>query len=208
MTPYVKSILDKVKNEMTLAEIKEYFDNKCFLNKDEFGEIVGELVMTSSQYNILSLVLKSKTFEKYNDCSDVYGEPIVQSILYTIQAVFQVDELEIETKEKIKNELLNILFDEEIPFIWDLVDCSLNNLMHTALTMGNCITPDEFIKLLNIAIMNNINPLNKNSDDINAIDLVSNIQYKGIDKTKLLSHLARISDKYLIEINSKIYENS
>ena len=91
MTAYTEKILKDITEVMTPSEIEEYFNNKCYLSKTEFGEVINSLIMSFSN-DTLKTVFASKKFSEHSDCLNEYGEPIVHAILYAVKAICESDE--------------------------------------------------------------------------------------------------------------------
>lgn len=204
MQQYVQNIVKDIKEKMTHDEIKEYFDNKCYFSKDDFGEVISEF-MIKNNHTILKIILKSKKFTECNDCINEYGEPVIQAILYTIQAVYSSEEIANDRKRYFKESLLSILFDESINFNWNIVDRNNENPLHVILAMQEYFSYSEIYKLVNLAINNGVNPLNKNCVDDNSFDVIFNLDYSNVERNTLIKKMASVVDNFMIEVKSEAY---
>lgn len=206
MTPYIEGIANRVENQMTLDEVKHYFNNECRFAKSVFGPFVAHFVLTGN-YDILNIILHSPIFKEHFDCVDEFGEPTLHNILYAI-TILNKDESEVPEalRLEIKEGLMKILLDETIPFDWSIIDPNNDNPIHIAITHHEAFTDDELLSLINRALNENVNPLNKNDLDENAIDTALNSD--NMDDTlkqKIISILAMKCDQCLIEIPNSTY---
>ena len=65
MTTYTEKILKDITEVMTPSEIEEYFNNKCYLSKSEFGELINNLIVSFSN-DTLKTVFSSKKFKEFD----------------------------------------------------------------------------------------------------------------------------------------------
>ena len=63
------------------------------------------------------------------------------------------------------------------------------------------------LTLIDIALKNDINPLNKNCLNQNAIDVVMEFGYDEKQKQAIIAKLATASDKFIIEVKSSAYNS-
>lgn len=205
MTAYTEKILKDITEVMTPSEIEEYFNNKCYLSKSEFGEVVNNLIMSFSN-DTLQTVFASKKFREYSDCLNEYGEPIVHAILYAVKAICESDEIDEMHKLHFKESMINILLDEAFPFQWIMTDYfESNNPLHIVSTMTDWLTVDELNKFIDKLLSNGINPLNKNYKEKTAIDILMESSLNEEAKNTIISNLAKESDKFIIEISENCY---
>ena len=205
MTAYTEKILKDITEVMTPSEIEEYFNNKCYLSKSEFGEAINSLIMSFSN-DILKIVFASKKFNEYSDCLNEYGEPIVHAILYAVKAICESNKIDEIHKLHFKESMINILFDEAFPFQWRMTDYyEANNPLHIVSTMTDWLTIDELNKFIDKFLASGINPLNKNYKEKTAIEILMNSSLDETTKNKIISILAKESDKFIIEISENCY---
>lgn len=205
MTAYTEKILKDITEVMTPSEIEEYFNNKCYLSKTEFGEVINSLIMSFSN-DTLKTVFASKKFSEHSDCLNEYGEPIVHAILYAVKAICESDEIDEIHKLHYKESMINILLDESFPFQWRMTDYhEANNPLHIVSTMTDWLTVDELNKFIDKFLSNGINPLNKNYEEKTAIEILMKSSLDETVKNKIISNLAQESDKFMIEISENCY---
>ena len=205
MLAYIETRIKEIKEEMSLEEVKEFFNNKCIFSAKEFGEVVNEFIIQPN-HDILRVILSSKKFKEHNTCVNEYGEPIVQAILYAIQAVCESDEIPEIRKLNFKESLYNILIEEN-NLNWNLTDINIDNPLHIILSLIKCFSYEELLTLIDIALKNDINPLNKNCLNQNAIDVVMEFGYDEKQKQTIIAKLATASDKFIIEVKSSAYNS-
>lgn len=205
MLAYIETRIKEIKEEMSLEEVKEYFNDKCVFSTKEFGEVVNEFIIQPN-HDILRVILSSKKFKEHNACVNEYGEPIVQAILYAIQAVCESDDIPEIRKLNFKESLYNILIEEN-NLNWNLTDINIDNPLHIILSLINCFSYEELLTLIDIALKNDINPLNKNCLNQNAIDVVMEFGYDEKQKQTIIAKLATASDKFIIEVKSSAYNS-
>lgn len=205
MLAYIETRIKEIKEEMSLEEVKEFFNNKCIFSAKEFGEVVNEFIIQPN-HDILRVILSSKKFKEHNTCVNEYGEPIVQAILYAIQAVCESDEIPEIRKLNFKESLYNILIEEN-NLNWNLTDINIDNPLHIILSLIKCFSYEELLTLIDIALKNDINPLNKNCLNQNAIDVVMEFGYDEKQKQTIVAKLATASDKFIIEVKSSAYNS-
>lgn len=205
MIAYIETKIKEIKEEMSLEEVKEYFNDKCFFSTKEFGEIVNEFIIQPN-HDILRVILSSKKFKEHNNCINEYGEPIVQAILYAIQAVCESEEISEIRKLNFKESLYNILIEEK-NLNWTLTDINIDNPLHVILSLVNVFNNDELLELIDISLKNGINPLNKNCLNQNAIDVIMEFGFNENQKQSIITKLATASDKFIIEVKSSAYNS-
>lgn len=205
MIAYIETKIKEIKEEMSLEEVKEYFNDKCFFSTKEFGEVVNEFIIQPN-HDILRVILSSKKFKEHNNCINEYGEPIVQAILYAIQAVCESDEIPEIRKLNFKESLYNILIEEN-NLNWNLTDINIDNPLHVILSLVNVFNNDELLELIDISLKNGINPLNKNCLNQNAIDVIMEFGFNENQKQSIITKLATASDKFIIEVKSSAYNS-
>lgn len=206
MTTYTEKILKDITEVMTPSEIEEYFNNKCYLSKSEFGELINNLIVSFSN-DTLKTVFSSKKFKEFSDCTNEYGEPMVHAILYAVKAICESDEIDEIHKLHFKESMINILLDEAFPFQWRMTDYyEANNPFHIISAMTDWLTVDELNKFIDKLLSNGINPLNRNYEEKTAIEILMESSLDETEKNKIISNLAQESDKFIIEISENCYD--
>lgn len=205
MLPYIETRVKEIKEDMSLGEVKEYFNDKCYFTTKEFGEVVNEFIIQPN-HDILKIILSSKKFKEHNDCINEYGEPVVQAILFAIQAVCDSDEIPEIRKLNFKESLYNILVEEK-NLNWKMTDDNIENPLHVILSLIGYFTFDEILTLIDISLSNGINPLNKNCLNQNAIDIIMDFNCDDKQKNHIITKLATASDKFIIEVKSSAYNS-
>lgn len=206
MTTYTEKILKDITEVMTPSEIEEYFNNKCYLSKSEFGELINNLIVSFSD-DTLKTVFSSKKFKEFSDCTNEYGEPMVHAILYAVKAICESDEIDEIHKLYFKESMINILLDEAFPFQWRMTDYyEANNPFHIISAMTDWLTVDELNKFIDKLLSKGINPLNRNYEEKTAIEILMESSLDETEKNKIISNLAQESDKFIIEISENCYD--
>lgn len=191
--------------EMTHSEIEEYFNDKCYLIKSEFGLLLGEFIYCAN-HDILKIILSSKKFKDNKDCMCEYGGPVVQSLLYAVNGVYAVDTLSDERKLSFKRSILSILCDSAFDLDWNLLDDDSDNVLHIILGLTEVFTFDEIEMLAKIALSKNIRPMNKNGNGYSSFDFVVDGNYSDEDKKTLLNMFIEYNNDNVMEISSIAYE--
>lgn len=191
--------------EMTHSEAEEYFNNRCYLAKSEFGFLVGEFIYYTN-HDILKIILSSKKFKENKDCICEFGDPVVQSLLYAINGVYQVETLSDERKLAFKRSVISILCDSAFDLDWNILDSESNNALQTILGLTEVMTFDEIETLAKIALSKNIKPINKNGNGDSSFDFIAYGNYSDEDKKSLVSLLMEYHNDKVIEISSLAYE--
>lgn len=205
MTAYTEKILKDIQENLSNSEIEEYFNKKCYLSKNEFGEVLNALIL-SYNHDALKIALASKKFKDNVDVQNQYGEPIVHAMLYAIRDVCNSDEISEPHKVQFKASLFEILNDTSFNFNWNLTDYfEANNPLHIIALMTEWMTIDEITRFVQICLDQSINPLNKNYNHNSPIELFLASNIDAEQKNSLVKNLAQVSDKYLIEITENSY---
>lgn len=205
MLPYTKNIVNDIKTKMTHSEIEDYFNNKCYFSKSEFGEVINEFIVFPN-HDILKIILSSKKYKEHIDCLNEYGEPTIHAMLYAIQAVYSVKELEYR-RESFKSSIISILLDDHFQFNWKLLDQYFDNVLHIIFSMDS-ISTEEIEKLCNRAIQFGVNPLNRNISNDNAFDVLLQSKQNPTFINHMIGKLGIESDKYIIEIKENAYNEN
>lgn len=209
MTPYleriVKEIKDVAQESMLETCVKDYVDGKSYLTKQELGVIINEFIVYPS-HKILKQILSSKCFQKNSDCLNDYGEPVLIAMLYAIQAVHFSTEITEERKTKFTQSLIEVIMDESIPYQWNLLDANNENVLHMILSIYPFVDINIINTLLDIALKHNVNPLNKNSFNQNAIDTAIEMKISDDEKKNILDKLTSKINDFLIVIPNNTYE--
>lgn len=201
---YIKDKIKDIKENMTLDEIKDYFDNRCYMSKAELGEVINDFLYFP-RYEILKVILSSKKFKENTDCSIWDGEPLVQAIMYVIQVICDSEDIPLDRRIDIRNELVDILTDSTFNLRWDINDSNAENPLHVALQTMNYLTYEQVVKIINVCLEKEINPLNRNIFNQNAFDMLFDFDYPIERKEELMKLMGRECDKYVINVREEAY---
>lgn len=193
--------------EMTHSEVEEYFNEKCYLSKSDFGLLLSEFIYYTN-HDILKIILSSKKFKDNKDCVCEFGSPVVQAMIYAVTAVYAVDTLSDERKLSFKRSIISILSDSAFDLNWNLLDDESNNTLHSALAFTEVFTFDEIETMAKIALSKGIRPINKNGNGDSSFDFAVYGNFSEEDKKRLMNMLTEQNIDDVMEISSLAYEEA
>lgn len=201
MSDYLDKIIDEIIEELTPIEIQKLFNGEKFFSEKEMGEIILEL-LTANQLDKVKIILASESFKKNAKCINSCGLPVIQTLLYLVQSIFD-SEMEYPRKISYKNEIYSILTNPDYPLVWNLTDDNYNSALHGIAFVAKYFTNKEINTLVAKAINANVNPLNRNISGLNCLDIF--VRKSGKRYQQLITFLAANSDKFILEITNATY---
>lgn len=202
MTERLLTIYNDIINDDDINQVTDYFNNKCYLLKSDFGKLVGYFIQqaTVNHTYILDIIFSSKKFADNANCVDKYGEPIVNCLLYALGA------------KQNKDYYFNLLSNPNIPLRWDMISGSLDSPLHVMASLCDNYGKELTLQLFELAKKHNVNPLSRNDADINAMQL---IRYDNVgdnltdeDRNDLIAVLDKMSQNFVINIENATYVTS
>ena len=199
MTERLLTIYNDIINDEDIKQVTDYFNNKCWLTKSDFGKLVGYFIQQATVQHtyILDIIFSSKKFAENADCVDKYGEPIVNCLLYALGGKHN------------KDYYFNLLSNPNIPFKWDAISGSLDTPLHVIAGLCDSYGKELTLQLFELAKEHGINPLDRNDADVNPMQIIrydetgDNLTYE--DRNDLVMTLERMSQSFVINVENAAY---
>ena len=196
------NIYNGIMEDDDLGQVAEYFNNRCYLTKKDFGLLVSHFLTNSSMETkpILDIIFNSKKFKDMNTCCDKYGEPMVNCLIYDIANNPNNNEV-----------LISIIKDENIPLNWNMRSESLDSPLHVIASTCEDLGIDLTWDLLKLAMKHNCNPLDKNDADMTAMQIfrydVINTDVVNEDiRNEFIKFIEKAISKQTIKITAAAYD--
>lgn len=196
-----KFIEDVKENKLSITEIKELFEGyQFYMSKDEFGYIVVELFLNTTN-DVIKTILTSRKGKLYIDFHDEYGDGFIN--LFIIKAIRDTE------KRKCIKQLIELLEDKEIEFKWDMINGNHENTMHLVCLVANYLTKSEIMHFMKIFKEHNFNPLNIDDMHRNAFNLLlMDNNHTKKDTDEIVSFMEEMVTEFTIEVDNYIEEES
>ena len=195
------NIYNDIINDENLEQVKDYFNQKCYLTNLDFGKLVAYFVENcpEDKVHLLDIIFHSQKFKEKNTCYDRFGEPIVHCILYAIAAKTN------------KDYFIGLLFDKTVPWNWMMYSGSIENSLHIIASLCDTYGKTLTHSLVDLAIENGVCPIDRNDSNISPIEI---FKYDHVEeglteeeRNEIIVKLESSLEEFTITLASDIYDD-